>query len=436
MKKTINIGLCGLGTVGSGVFRLFSSNADLIAQRTGTEIVITRVATLDRYDHLGLELSRTTVTRSVDDILGDDTIDIVVELIGGTGIAKEIILRALATDRSVVTANKALLAEYSKEVFEAAYGSRGSLGFEAAVAGGIPIIRSIRQGLAGDRIQAISGIVNGTANYILSAMTHNGIDFDTALKKAKQQGYAEADPTFDIEGIDSAHKLLLLMELAYHRYFDFNQLPIEGISKIDATDIAIARELGCVIKLLACTRQSQDGFEASVHPAMVRNDSMLASVSVACNAVSLQGDFAGHIMEYGAGAGSHPTASAVAADMIEISRALIEDRSPFMLPLMVPHDQLTDGRILPLEQTESAFCLRVDLNESSAERAAVLQCLTQQQIELKSLMLRSAGDDSRPVACLVVTTEKTSEGRVKAVLPVLQSLPSVIAPVKLIRMVD
>ena len=434
MKESIKVGLCGLGTVGSGVFELLAENAALIENRIGQKITVTRVATIDRYDNLGLDFSQTQVSDSVDDILKDPEIDIVVELIGGKTIAKKVVLDALQNGKSAVTANKALLAEYLEEIFNAANQSNGHLGFEASVAGGIPIIRSIREGFSGDRIDKVSGIVNGTANYILTAMAREGAGFDRALKEAQERGYAEADPTYDIEGIDAAHKVILLMAVAFNAYFDFNQLHVEGIKGVKPIDILIAKEFGYVIKLLGSASRTEKGFEGRVCPVMISRKSMLASVSGAFNAVSVWGNFVGETMSYGAGAGSHPTASAVVSDIIETARSLTQGISQPVPLLNIQEECLIREVITPMDETESEYYLRIVLNDAEKSINDILQILSENNIDIQSVLQRPVSGDLPSQSYMLLFTEKSIEGSVQSAIRKLNELSFVLKPVQLIRL--
>ncbi|MBT6500133.1 MAG: homoserine dehydrogenase [Deltaproteobacteria bacterium] len=433
MEDTIKIGLCGLGTVGSGVFELLQENADLIRNRIGRNIIVSRVATLDRYDNLGLDLSKTQVSDSVDDILRDPEINIVVELIGGKTIAKKIVLESLQKGKSAVTANKALLAEYTEEIFQAAYRSKGNPGFEASVAGGIPIVRSIKQGFSGDRIDKFMGIVNGTANYILSAMSSEGVDFDQALNDAQKKGYAEADPTFDIEGIDAAHKVIILMALSFNGLFDFSQLYVEGITGIESIDIAIAEESGYAIKLLGCAARTENGYEGKVCPALVDKKNMLAAVTGAFNAVSIWGNFVGETLSYGAGAGSHPTASAVVSDIIETARLMIAGMDNPVPPLNTGIDALTRQDILPMSETESEYYLRIASDNAETSVDDILKILGDAAINLKSMEQKSGSGDLSLQKYLILFTEKSNEEQMQSAIQKLNTLSVVAKPVKMIR---
>jgi len=422
MKQSINIGLCGLGTVGAGVLKLLNENMSLIRDRVGTEIKITRAVTVDPYDHLKDELSEIIVTNSVEDILADSDIDIVVEMIGGLSIAKNVILTALEKNKSVVTANKALLAEYSSQIFEAAYQSDSFIGFEASVGGGIPIIRTIREGFSGDRIEEISGIVNGTANYILSSMTNDNVDFKSALKEAQEKGFAEADPSFDIEGIDAAHKVLILMELAFGSLFDFEQLYVEGITEVEPIDIEIANEYQYVIKLVGKARQTDKGYEGRVHPALVPVYAMLASVQGAFNAISVRGNFVGDTMSYGAGAGSFPTASAVVADIIQISRSLLNKESKPVPPLSVSLENLSKKEILPIDEIESEYYLRFDVKNARDSVKEIKDLLVENDVSIRFADQKWLNRQNDGAEQVVIFTHKTAEKRIQKSLHQINDL--------------
>lgn len=429
--KTIKVGICGLGTVGAGTAQMLQKNAAIIQKRTGIDIHVTKAATIDPYEHLDIDFSQITVSRSVDDILNDPGIDVVVELIGGDGLAKQIILQAFENGKSVVTANKALLAKHASEIFNAAYRSKGGFGFEASVGGGIPIIRSVREGFAGDRIDGFSGIINGTANYILSAMSNEGRDFETALKKAQELGFAEADPTFDVEGIDTAHKVIILMSLAFNALFDFSDLYTEGMSHITADDIALAENLGYAIKLLGKAKATEKGYEGRVHPALVKSDSMLASVQGAFNAISVYGNFVGHTMSYGAGAGSHPTASAVVGDIIDIARRSEAEGVKQIPPLAVPLEALEQKRILPIDEIESSYYLCCELNDLEGQQS-ILERIEQQGIKvLKSATLPP--HQHRDSSLLAALTDTVQERDIQMLVKDLNLLSCKGQATKLIR---
>lgn len=432
MKKAVKIGICGLGTVGAGTAQCIQQNASIIKNRTGVDFQLTRAATIDPYDHLDIDFSNMVVTNSVDDILNDPEIDVVVELIGGDGLAKKIMLEAFDRGKSVVTANKALLAKHSEEVFSAAYKSSGCLGFEASVGGGIPIIRSVREGFAGDKIDSFSGIMNGTANYILSSMTNDKTAFAVALKDAQEKGYAEADPTFDIEGIDTAHKVAILMSLSFNGFFRFDQLYIEGISAVDAMDIEIATSFGYKIKLLGMAKQSAKGYEGRVHPALVKMDSMLAGVQGAFNAISVYGNFVGHTMSYGAGAGSHPTASAVVADIIEIGRHLTFSGGMQVPPLSVPFEHLQVQEILPIEKIDSQYYLHFRLLKSKGSLTDLEKELQKEGVSILNKIQLDSSQEAHTIH-VGILTHSINEGEMQKTLKRLKNLPFIEDPINLIR---
>ncbi len=434
MKKTINVGVCGLGTVGAGTVQLLQNNMALIQQRTGVTIRVTRAATIDAYQHLDIDFKDLAVTDSVDDVLNDPDIDVIVELIGGDGLAKKIILEAFDKGKSVVTANKALIAKHSQEIFRSAFESSGMFGFEASVGGGIPIIRSIRDGFSGDRIESISGIMNGTANYILSSMSNDGTEFNDALKMAQEKGYAEADPTFDIEGIDTAHKVVILMELAFNAFFDFDQLYTEGITKIEPADIQLARQFGYAIKLIGQAHNSEKGIEGRVHPALVSLNNMLASVQGAFNAISVTGNFVGNTLSYGAGAGSHPTASAVAGDIIEISRRLTNLGGEATPPLSASFDRLEKVDLIPMEETESRFFLRFNTKNPDEGLAIVGEELNRKDIKIGEQQILEPGlNGEKSVAILIPAV---SESKMQTALNHLNGLDALSGSIGYIRIFE
>lgn len=432
MKKSINVGICGLGTVGAGTAKMLQENVSLIKKRTGLDIQVTRVATIDPYDHLDIDFSEIKVTNSVEDILNDQEIDIVVELIGGTGIAKKVVLDAFRKNKSVVTANKALIAKNSEEIFSSAYQSKGLFGFEASVGGGIPIIRSIKEGFSGDKIEAISGIMNGTANYVLSSMTEEKADFESALKVAQEKGYAEADPTFDIEGIDTAHKVIILMELAFNALFEFDQMYIEGISGIESADIELASELGYRVKLLGKALNTNQGFEGRVHPALVKKGSLLAAVHGPFNAITVRGNFVGDTMSYGAGAGSYPTASAVVGNIIEISRHLSICSLKQVLPLSVAFDKLEKKEILPIDRIESEYYLRFSVNQLD-NYEQIRTTMETNNIAVSSVKKVGKSESINDTNTIVVLTETVEERTIQNTLKAINNLPFIAGPTKLIR---
>ncbi|MGE5757854.1 MAG: homoserine dehydrogenase, partial [Sideroxydans sp.] len=361
--KPINVGLLGIGTVGGGTFTVLQRNAEEITRRAGRPIRITVVADKN------LELAKKVTggaCRVTDDafaVVADPEVDIVVELIGGYGVAKELVLKAIANGKHVVTANKALLATCGNEIFKAAQDKGVMVAFEAAVAGGIPIIKALREGLTANRIEWIAGIINGTTNFILSEMRDKGLSFDTVLKEAQRLGYAEADPTFDIEGVDAAHKITILSALAFGIPMQFDKAYIEGISKLDAADIKYAEQLGYRIKLLGITKRTAEGVELRVHPTLIPSKRLIANVEGAMNAVVVQGDAVGATLYYGKGAGAEPTASAVIADLVDVTRMHTADPEHRVPHLAFQPDQLTDVPFLPMGEVETSYYLRMRVDD-------------------------------------------------------------------------
>ena len=433
MKKNINIGIFGLGTVGKGVVEQLTENREIIAKRTGCELTVVKAVTANPDKDRGLNIQNIQISKSPRDIINDPSIDIIVELIGGEEPAKWIVLESLKKGKSVVTANKALLAEHASEIFNAAYQAEGFFGYEASVAGGIPIIRNIKDGFSGDKIEEISGIINGTANYILTKMTLENANFDETLKIAQEKGYAETDPTFDIDGIDTAHKLAILMSVAFNGIFDFKQLYIEGIRKIEPMDIEIADEFGYTIKLLGKALPNSSGFEGRVHPSLVSKDSILASVNWAFNAVSIRGNYVGPTLAYGAGAGSHPTASAVVGDIIEISRLLNSGTVKAVSPLSYTGAHISKQEILPIEIIQSEYYLRFTVLDEVGVLAKITSCLGNHKISIRSMIQKSETHTPGLPVPVVIFTHTAKESNIQKALKEIDGLPFVSCPTKLIR---
>ena len=433
MEKPIKIALCGIGTVGKGVLELFDKNMALIRQRIGKDIQIVKALEKDPEKIKSSGLTSDQVSDSLDFVLEDPEIDIVIELIGGDTIAKEIILRALDNGKSVVTANKALLAEHSDVIFPATYAAKGFFGFEASVAGGIPVLRNLREGFTGDEISEVSGIINGTANYILSSMTENNDDFETALAEAQKLGYAEADPTFDIEGNDTAHKVCILLNLAYNGLFDFKQIHIEGITKIEPIDIEIAREMGYTIKLLGKAISSEKGYDGRVHPSLIKNNNLLASVKGPFNALLIKGNFLGPTISYGAGAGSHPTASAVVGDIIEIGRLLANDRKHQTFPLSCTNETLVKKELISINEIETEYYLRLTVQDKAGVLAKVTKIMGDNNISIRSMIQKSENNGSAESVPVVFFTHKAKERDVQRSIKQIDQLSFIEQPTRLIR---
>jgi homoserine dehydrogenase len=431
--KPINVALLGIGTVGGGTWTVLTRNAEEITRRAGRPIHITAVA--DR--NLGLARSVTGgKARITDDafaLVKDPEIDIIVELIGGYTVAKELVLAAIDHGKHVVTANKALLAVHGNEIFAAAQKKGVMVAFEAAVAGGIPIIKALREGLSANRIQWIAGIINGTTNFILSEMRDKGLAFADVLKEAQRLGYAEADPTFDIEGVDAAHKATLMSAIAFGIPIQFDKAHIEGISKLEAADIRYAEQLGYRIKLLGITKRVERGVELRVHPALVPAKRLIANVEGAMNAVLVWGDAVGATLYYGKGAGAEPTASSVIADLVDVTRLHTADPLHRVPHLAFQPDQLTDLPILPMEEVETAYYLRLRALDKPGVLADITRILADLEISIDAMLQREPeeGEDQTDI---VLLTHVAREKAVNAAIAKIEGLPSIAGKVTRIRM--
>ncbi len=431
--KPMNVGLLGIGTVGGGTFNVLARNEAEITRRAGRPIRITKVA--DKNLELARQVTagRAQVTDDAFSVVSDPDIDIVVELIGGYGIAKELVLKAIANGKHVVTANKALLAVHGNEIFAAAHEKGVMVAFEAAVAGGIPIIKALREGLTANRIQWIAGIINGTTNFILSEMRDKGLPFDVVLKEAQRLGYAEADPTFDIEGVDAAHKITILSALAFGIPMQFDKAHIEGISQLDADDIKYAEQLGYRIKLLGITRRRQDGVELRVHPTLIPAKRLIANVEGAMNAVLVQGDAVGATLYYGKGAGAEPTASAVIADLVDVTRMHTADPEHRVPHLAFQPDALEDTPILPLSEVETSYYLRLRVDDKPGVLADITRILADQQISTAAMIQREPGEGEDQTD-IIMLTHITREKNVDAAIAKIEALPVVKKKVIRLRM--
>jgi len=404
MKKSINVGLIGLGTVGTGVVKLLRLNAELIERRLGIPVVLKRAADLDESRARALRLGKKAYTKSASEVISDPGVDVVVELIGGYEPAKRFILDALAAKKPVVTANKALLALHGEEIYKAAYKSKTTLGFEASVAGGVPIIGALKQGLAANDIRTIYGIINGTANYILTKMTDEGGNFAEVLDEAKRLGYAEADPTFDIEGIDAAHKLAVMAGLAFGTPVNFKDIYTEGISGINPEDITYAGELGYRVKLLGITRPVNGEIEARVHPALLPSGHLLAEVDGVFNAVYVEGDALGPAMFYGRGAGEMPTASAVVSDIMDIGRDILSTRRQRMPVASFTRRGRRKLRIRPIDKVRSCFYLRFAALDRPGVLSKISGILGRHNISIASVIQKERKEGG-PVPIVMMTHE-------------------------------
>jgi homoserine dehydrogenase len=431
--KPINVGLLGIGTVGGGTWDVLNRNADEIQRRAGRAIRIAVVADKD------LDRAKRIVEQKakiVDDAFGvvrGDEVEIVVELIGGTTVAKDLVLEAIAHGKHVVTANKALLAKHGNEIFAAAQKKGVMVAFEAAVAGGVPIIKALREGLSANRIEWIAGIINGTSNFILSEMRDKGIAFADALKDAQRRGYAEADPTFDIEGVDAAHKLTILSALAFGIPMQLDKCFREGIQKLTKADIGYAEELGYRIKLLGITKKGAKGIELRVHPTLVPARRLIANVEGVMNAILVKGDAVGPTLYYGAGAGAQPTASAVVADLVDVTRLITADPEQRVPHLAFQPDQLSDERVLPIHEIETSYYLRMRVQDKPGVLADITRTLADSSISIEAMVQKEPGEGERQVD-IVLLTNRALEADVNRAIGTIERLPTVLGPVTRIRM--
>lgn len=435
--KPIQVGLLGIGTVGSGTFHVLQRNHEEIVRRAGRDIQITMVADLDTERAKKIAGDKVQVVNDARQVIANPDIAIVVELIGGYGVAKQLVMEAIAAGKHVVTANKALLAVHGTEIFAAARERGVMVAFEAAVAGGIPIIKALREGLTANRIEWIAGIVNGTTNFILSEMRDKGLDFGTVLKEAQRLGYAEADPTFDIEGVDAAHKATIMSAIAFGVPMQFDKAHVEGITGLQAQDIKYAEQLGYRIKLLAITRRRDDvgGIELRVHPTLVPAKRLIANVEGAMNAVVVQGDAVGTTLYYGKGAGSEPTASAVVADLVDVTRLHTADPGHRVPHLAFQPDRLADTPILPVEQVITSFYLRLRVADETGVLARVTTILAEHGISIDAVLQRESHEGEKQTEVILLTHD-TVEGKMREAVAKLQALPTVVAPIVSIRKED
>lgn len=423
VKRRVRVGLIGFGTIGTGVVRLLQERAKHFRTRLGVPVELARVADVDVKRDRGVVLPKGMLVADGRAIVEDPEIDIVVELMGGYGLAREFALRAIANGKSVVTANKALLAVHGSEIFAAAEAAGVDIGFEASVGGGIPIIRTLREALAGDRNLAVYGIINGTANYILSRMSSEGGDFAEVLVAAQQAGLAEADPTFDVDGIDSAHKLALLIQLAFGSAVRFSDLPVEGIRNITALDIELAREFGYVIKLLAIAKRDGRRIEARVHPTMVPRGHLLADVNGAFNAISVEGEALGSSLYYGQGAGMMPTATAVVADVLEAARNIVAGSRGRVAPLGYPLERQQPLALKPMADLETEYYLRFLVDDRPNVLAKIAGVLGEHRISIASVIQRE-NRTGAPVP-IVMHTHRARERDLLAALATIAKLKAV-----------
>ncbi|MCB5191726.1 homoserine dehydrogenase [Methylobacillus arboreus] len=431
--KPINVGLLGIGTVGGGTYTVLTRNQEEIARRAGRPIEITRVA--DRNLELARQVTggKVGVTDDAFAVVADPEIDIVVELIGGYTVARELVLKAIENGKHVVTANKALIALHGNEIFAAAQKKGVIVAFEAAVAGGIPIIKAVREGLAANRIEWIAGIINGTTNFILSEMREKGLAFADVLKEAQRLGYAEADPTFDVEGIDAAHKLMILAAIGFGIPVQFEKAYVEGITKLDAIDIRYAEELGYRVKLLGITKRTDKGVELRVHPTLIPEKRLIANVNGAMNAVLVKGDAVGPTLYYGAGAGAEPTASAVVADLVDVTRTHTTDAHQRVPHLAFQPDQLVDLPILAIGEVSSAYYLRLRAVDKPGVLADVTRILGDRQISIDA-MIQKEPQEGEDQADIIILTHVTIEKNMNDAIAAIEALPAISGSVTRLRM--
>lgn len=423
----VKIGICGLGTVGQGTLNVLTRNCAEISARAGCDIVVEHVGA-----RRGADLDGITVSTDIFAVVEDPSIHIVVELIGGTTVAKKLVLAALANGKHVVTANKALIAEHGNEIFAAAEQQGVSVSYEAAVAGGIPIIKAIREGLAANRIEWLAGIINGTGNFILTEMREKGRDFNDVLQEAQDLGYAEADPTFDVEGIDAAHKLVILASLAFGIPLQFDKVYTEGITKISREDVEYAEELGYRIKHLGVARKTSAGVELRVHPTMIPENRLIANVNGVMNAILVQGDAVGPTLYYGAGAGAEPTASSVVADIIDVARTLSAEPKHRVPHLAFQPSALSDAPILNIGEIETAYYLRMSALDKPGVLSQVAQILSNAGISIEAIIQKEPVAEQNHVP-LIILTSRAIENKLVSAIADIEALDSIAGEVTRIR---
>ncbi|MCG7601700.1 homoserine dehydrogenase [Halomonas sp. McH1-25] len=429
--KPVRVGICGLGTVGSGTFNVLTRNADEIARRAGRPIVIEQVGA--RRENPDCDTTGVKVTSDIFEVARNPDIDVLVELVGGYDVARELVLTAIENGKHVVTANKALIAVYGNEIFKAAHDKGVIVAFEAAVAGGIPVIKSLREGLGANRIQWLAGIINGTGNYILTHMRDEGRAFEDVLAEAQALGYAEADPTFDVEGIDAAHKLTILASIAYGVPLQFDKAYTEGISRITAEDVEQADNLGYIIKHLGISKRTEAGLELRVHPTLIPKERLLASVHGVKNAIAVMGDAVGPTLYYGAGAGSEPTASAVVADLLDVARD-ITTAHHYRVPYLA-FSGIVEGDnslpILPMEDIVTAYYLRLLAVDRPGVLARVATILSEQGISIEAIIQKEATEGE--LVPIILLTHRTREKNMNEAIRQLESLADIAGPITRIR---
>lgn len=422
--KQIKVGILGLGTVGGGTALVLQRNLNEIMRRVGRSIVVTMASVRSLDSERLCDCSQLTLTQDPFEVVNSPDIDIVVELIGGETLSKELVLTAIANGKHVVTANKALIALHGNEIFAAAQKKGVSVSFESAVAGGISIIKSIREGLAGNKIEMVAGIINGTGNFILTEMRDKGRTFEDVLAEAQALGYAEADPTFDVEGIDAAHKLTILASIAYGIPLQFEKVYTEGISNLSLTDVAYAEELGYRIKHLGIAKTTESGLELRVHPTLIPEKRLLANVDGVMNAVLVKGDAVGNTLHYGAGAGAEPTASAVVADIIDVARTFDADSTSRVPPLAFQTDSIVERDIKAVDQFETAYYLRFEVNDVAGVMSKLSAEFAEQNISIEGITQKEPQDGESFVSVIFIT-QVTTEGRVNRAIDNIQAMADV-----------
>jgi len=431
--KPINVGLLGLGTVGGGTLTVLRRNAGEITRRAGREIRVTMAAVRDLEKARKFAGNELALTTNPLDVVNNPDIDIVVELIGGYTLAKDLVLQAINNGKHVVTANKALLAVYGNEIFKAEQDKGVMVAFEAAVAGGIPVIKALREGLSANRIEWIAGIINGTTNFILSEMRDKGLAFDTVLKQAQELGYAEADPTFDIEGVDAAHKLMIMSAIGFGIPMQFDKAYTEGISKLTKEDITYAEELGYRIKLLGITKRTDKGIELRVHPTLIPATRLIANVEGVMNAVLVKGDAVGATMYYGRGAGAEPTASAVVADLVDVTRMLTSDPENRVPHLAFQPDALSNAPILSIEDVHTSYYLRLKAFDKPGVLADVTRILADLDISIDAMVQKEPAE-GEVLVDVILLTHLTVEKSINQAITKIEALPTIADKVTRIRL--
>ena len=431
--KPVKVGLLGIGTVGSGTYKVLTRNREEISRRTGCDIRLHVVADKDTARANSVTGGTVKVVDDARQVVADPEVDVVVELIGGYTIAKELMLAAIANGKHVITANKALLAVHGNEIFAAARAKGVIVAFEAAVGGGIPIIKSLREGLTANRIEWIAGIINGTSNFILSEMRDKGAAFADVLKEAQRMGYAEADPTFDIEGVDAAHKLSIMAAIGFGIPVQFEKAHVEGISKLAQQDIRYAEELGYRIKLLGIAKRKAAGFELRVHPTLIPSRQLIANVEGVMNAIQVKGDAVGQTLYYGAGAGSEPTASAVVADLVDVARMLNADPEHRVPYLAFQPDRLSDVPILPMGEVETSYYLRLRVADKAGVLADITRIFADEAISIEALVQKEAPAGEQHVD-IILLTHQTQEKKIDAAIARIEALPVVSGQITRLRM--